>query len=137
MPTGVYPRPSVADRFWSKVQKADECWMWDAARTRWGYGYFYADGRLQHAHRVAFELVRGPIARDLEIDHLCRVKACVNPAHLEPVTGTENRRREMADRERVRACPRGHAYTPENTYTDPRGGRRCRMCMRALRRRKP
>lgn len=133
MPTGVYPRPSLSDRFWSKVQKTDTCWLWTAATTRWGYGYILADGRLQHAHRVAWELENGPIPAGLEIDHLCRVRPCIRPDHLEPVTPAENRRREMAARPRVTSCRHGHPYTPQNTHVNRAGSRICRTCARSRR----
>ena len=93
MKLGPPPRP-LADRFWEKVDKrgADECWPWQAGFGTGGYGLFgvgsRSDGttRMKSAHRVAYELSVGPIPEGLQIDHLFRNLACVNPAHMEPVT---------------------------------------------------
>jgi hypothetical protein len=86
-----------------------------------GYGKY--SGR--QAHRVVYETLAGPVPDGLELDHLCRQKACVNPQHLEPVTHRENMRRRFAD---YSVCK--HAYTPENTYVMPSGTRDCRACIR-------
>jgi hypothetical protein len=75
----------------------------------------------------------GPIPEGLTIDHLCRAIRCVNPAHLEPVTNAENIRRAALANARSH-CPHGHEYTPENSYFDPKGGRRCRECQRLAQR---
>lgn len=84
---------TAATRFWSKVDKrgADDCWLWTGALTT-GYGRFHvAVGvPLVLAHRFAYEALVGRIPRGLDLDHLCRVRACVNPAHLEPVTRRNN-----------------------------------------------
>ena len=74
------------ERFWAKVDKTDDCWLWTANRTNAGYGHFWLDRRMVLAHRFAYELLIGPIPDGLTLDHLCRVRACVNPAHLEAVT---------------------------------------------------
>lgn len=87
-------RPTPEDRFWAKVDKCrDGCWVWTAKGTPAGYGQFRVDGVDVYAHRFSYELHVGPIPDGLQIDHLCRVTSCVNPAHLEPVTGAENLRR--------------------------------------------
>lgn len=125
-------RPPVepSTRFWPKVRKTETCWLWTAAVDRRGYGRFQLQGRTVGAHRFAYELLVGPITAGLQIDHLCRVTSCVNPAHMEPVTADENRRRE-AEANRKSHCPRGHEFTPENTYVSPtNGGRNCRTCDR-------
>lgn len=86
-------RRSAEERFWEKVDTSAGplgCWPWTASGSRDGYGQFSADGRGVRAHRFAYELLVGPIPEGLQLDHLCRNPGCVNPAHLEPVTGWEN-----------------------------------------------
>lgn len=118
---------SPEERFWAKVNKTDSCWLWTASTNAKGYGLFVFYGRMTKAHRLAYELLVGPIPDGLHIDHLCRVKPCVNPAHLEPVTNYENHHRWMTQ---VKThCINGHEYTPENTILkNDRGWRRCRIC---------
>lgn len=72
------------------------CWIWQGATNKQGYGRLYADGRDNRAHRYWFEQLVGPIPQDHDLDHLCRVKPCANPDHLEPVTGPENTARHWA-----------------------------------------
>lgn len=110
------------------VEKTDTCWLWKGGRDRRGYGRF--GGRI--AHRVVYSALVGPIPEGLELDHLCLVIACVNPAHLEPVTPAENMRRRYATYTR---CVNGHAYTAANTYIRPSGHRDCRVCVRERARR--
>ena len=128
------------ERFWPKVDKNGEipahnpelgrCWIWKAARGggRTGqYGRFYDGQGAVPAHRWAWESVNGPIPEGLTIDHLCRVKLCVNPDHLEPVPSSENTRRATR---LITHCPYGHPYSKENTYIYPQGWRKCRECHR-------
>ena len=101
-----------------------------------GYGK-YAD---RGAHRVVYEFLVGPIQKGLQLDHLCRVRACVNPAHLEPVTAKENTRRSipyMKSMNRgITQCKRGHEFTTENTNILTEGWRQCRTCKKELDRQK-
>lgn len=118
-------------RFAAKVSYADSgCWEWTAALQSQGYGSFADQGAIHLAHRWSYERHVGPIPDGLQIDHLCRNRTCVNPAHLEPVTQAENRRRGLYG---VLAthCRRGHAMTADNTYAHPRGQRVCLTCRRA------
>lgn len=118
---------SIAERFWSKVEKTATCWLWRAARDRDGYGAFRIGHRTVRAHRWAYEQLVGPIPEGLEPDHLCRNHACVNPDHLEPVTHKENLRRGIRG-VLTTHCPHGHAYAGANLYVDPGGHRECRTC---------
>lgn len=88
------------DRFWAKVQKTpgDGCWTWIGGKTPAGYGCFWRGHSSRGAHRISYELLVGPIAKGLHLDHLCRNHGCVNPAHLEPVTNAENCRRGVRAR---------------------------------------
>lgn len=132
MPTGVYPRISLAVRFWSHVTKSAGCWEWQAAR-RFGYGVAWDGRRLVVAHRLAWQLERGPIPEGMTLDHLCRNRACVRPDHLEPVSLADNIRRGRPFRgpTALKAeCYRGHSFTAENTYLRPDGYRACRACHR-------
>lgn len=78
------------ERFWSKVDKTDECWLWTATITRDGYGQFWVSGKMVRAHRFSWELVNGPIPEGTQVDHRCHVRRCVNPAHLRLVTHKQN-----------------------------------------------
>ena len=106
------------------------CWLWTAATQGNGYGKFTVEGKQVYAHRHAFERWVGPIPTGLTIDHLCRVRNCVNPDHLEPVTHRENLLRgetiNAANAAKTH-CVRGHEFTPGNTYVY-RDGRYCRTC---------
>lgn len=117
------------------------CWEWLGARDSRGYGNVKVGRRVRKAHRVIYELLRGPVPPGCECDHLCRVPWCVNPEHVEVVSHAENVRRGAARwvpgaRQRAkRRCPRGHAYTKANTYVQPStGGRACRICARERKR---
>lgn len=127
--------------FWEKINKdgpehptLGKCWIWTGAKLSFGYGHLSWKGKFRVAHHVAYELLIGPVPPDLETDHLCRTPACVNPAHLEPVTHRVNVLRGVspfAKRARQTHCKRGHEFTPENTYIHKSlGVRVCRACHR-------
>ena len=132
MPKGVYPRLSANARFWGRVAKTDECWLWKGA-TREGYGLFSVSHDIQvPAQNFAYQQLIGPIPDGLLLDHLCRNRACVNPAHLQPVTNKENILRGTAPtalNAKKTHCPQGHEYSSENTYYEEKG-RQCRTCKR-------
>lgn len=126
---------TTKDRFDSKWSRGPgDCWTWHGSNNGVGYGEIRIGGRKVYAHRWSYEHHVGPIPDGLQIDHLCRNRACVNPDHLEPVTPAENVQRGEAagpkpDR-RATHCVNGHPYG-ENTYTRPDGrGRNCIQCVR-------
>lgn len=125
----------LEERFWERVDKnaPNGCWVWVAGKIPAGYGSL---GGVR-AHRFAYELLVGPIPAGLELDHLCRNRACVNPAHLEPVTHHENILRGQSPAAKNAGkthCVRGHEYSDENTYVQSDGSRRCRKCARITKR---
>lgn len=109
-------------------------WLWTAATVN-GYGRVSHNGRSSAlAHRVVYEIIKGPVPVGFQLDHLYRVPCCVNPDHMEPVTHAENVwRGSSGNRERDRThCPRGHPYSPENTRVTKQGWRNCRVCEREV-----
>lgn len=134
------PDPPLIERFWAKVDRTgDGCWLWLAHIGPAGYGAFNYGGRMGLAHRFAYEIMVAPIPDGLTIDHLCRVRACVNPAHLEAVTMGENVLRgtgPSAVHARQTHCAHGHEFTPQNTMrrSDKPNCRVCRVCYNAYHR---
>lgn len=147
----------VADRLWRRVDRAGPvpahrpdlgpCWTWTGSVSKDGYGRIYVPRPrypMVKVHRVAFELMVGPIPEGLYIDHLCHNgdplcpsagdcfhRRCVNPAHLEAVDRRENNLRGnsfCARHARQTHCYKGHEYTPENTIRSRETGRQCRTC---------
>ena len=123
------------ERFWAKVEKAEDCWLWTASIRANGYGAFSLAGTPVLAHRYSYELAKGPIPPGLVIDHLCMRPGCVRPDHLEAVTVAENTRRGYsgpvgASHHMSKThCPHGHPYDEANTYRlKRRNGRSCRAC---------
>jgi len=137
MPIGVYPRKSSEVRFWSRVQKTESCWIWRGAIGSHGYGNFAVsakreDPQFMLAHRYAYQLLRGPIPEEKQLDHVvCNTPSCVNPWHLEPKTQWENMRRgssPAAKNARKTNCVRGHFLDGKNMRINSRGDRVCRSC---------
>jgi hypothetical protein len=127
---GAMMRKSTEERFWERVEKTDTCWLWTGGLDKDGYGWTYPNGKTRRAHAVAYELVVGPVPDGLQLDHLCRVRHCVNPDHLEPVTRRENILRGVgptAINARRNTCPKGH---PIDGFKST-GARECKTCRRA------
>ena len=133
-------RPAI-ERFLDKCipEPNSGCWLWTGAICpQTGYGNFWKDKHPISAHEAAYELFNETVVPDgLELDHLCRVRSCVNPAHLDPVTHSENMRRGInpvgravlaARAAAITHCPQGHEYTVENTYMYRGIHRCCRAC---------
>lgn len=124
------------DYFMEKVAVApDGCWLWQGRQNRNGYGRLYVrgSGGDQMAHRYAYTAAVGLIPEGYQLDHLCRVRHCVNPEHLEPVTQRENLLRGetvTAQSAAAEACPAGHSYSGDNLYVNRKGHRYCRTCHR-------
>jgi hypothetical protein len=128
--------PRLPERFWKKCapEPNSGCWLWFGSTMRNGYGQIRVSDRIRPAHRFAYESLLEPVDARLSMDHLCRVRCCVNPRHLEPVPQRENiLRGEGPDQAGARMrskthCPRGHTYAGDNLYTRPDGRRECRTC---------
>lgn len=131
----------------------NECWPWPHADNGYGYGRirWHGDQAIWLAHRLSYALSVEPIGDGLQIDHVCHSadpdcvdwatcphRACVNPGHLEAVTGSVNQSRQKQHgpvRYSKSHCTNGHEFTPENSYFDPAGIRSCRTCRRDAKRR--
>lgn len=125
-------RNTLDDALWNRIVEEGECWLFQGSLDKDGYGLTTYDRRTQRAHRLAYKVTVGDIPARLVLDHLCRVRQCINPAHLEPVTSKENlmrgetHARRNADKTH---CKHGHEFTEENTLvTDTQ--RYCRQCAR-------
>jgi hypothetical protein len=119
---------SLPDRIEAKIDRSGDCHLWTGYVEKNGYGRAKFRGEMWLVHRLVYALEVGPIPPGMQIDHVrtrgCTSRACVNVAHLEAVTLTEN-----ALRARKTHCLRGHPYDEANTYVDPSTGyRRCRRC---------
>lgn len=126
-------RAKIAVRHETDVDGIDTpCWAWTAARNPAGYGMVWWDGRMVLAHRLVYELLVGPIPAGLTLDHLCRVRWCVNPSHLEAVTQRENVLRGTSPHVVAHVagrCVAGlHDIVDDNVYRYPDGRRECRAC---------
>ena len=135
----LYQKPTMIERFWAKINKygpiptirpeLGPCWIWLAGKNRDGYGQFrpFANAGEQGAHRFAYEWLIGPVSEGLQLDHLCRVRHCVNPAHLEPVTCAINTQRGSNGNKTH--CHKGHPFDKSNTRHRSDGRRSCRTCI--------
>lgn len=130
-----YGGSKVAQTIARKIRPDESgCWLWTGAVTSSGYGSVGVNGRSESAHRHLYALLVAPIPAGLEIDHLCRVRLCVNPDHLEPVTRAENLRRAREHHVPKRACKYGHSLT--GTAARAANGM-CRECDRQRKRTRP
>ncbi len=132
---------SWAERFWAKVSLGgpSECWPWTAGKCGSGYGSFHLDGRQHLAHRVAIRLAGLGVEQDEVVDHVCRNRACVNPAHLravDRVTNVHENSQAPAHLNSLKThCAHGHPYSGRNLVLR-KGARGCRVCMTEYQRRK-
>ena len=117
----------VLERLSELILRSDDCWLWQGKPNKDGYGQAQVDGNCWLAHRLIYTVEVGPIPDGLTLDHLCLVKMCVRPDHLEPVTQAVNNLRMMALRERPTHCKWGHSLDDAYDYGTQRC---CRTCTR-------
>ena len=130
---------SLKDRFWSRVEKAPDCWIWLGTRGHFGHGELVNNGKIERAHRLSWELHNGPIPDGLHVLHKCDNPPCVNPDHLYLGDNTANMRdRDARGRQFNKAkthCKHGHPLSGDNLYVRSNGHRTCRFCNRRTERR--
>lgn len=129
------PQRAALDRALAKSERHQSgCLLFTGSLDKDGYGMMGVKGiGTQRVHRLAYEVLVGPIPEGMEIDHLCRVRNCMEPAHLEAVTRRVNSLRSesfAAINARKTHCIHGHEFTPENTYYRTPTHRQCRQCGR-------
>lgn len=112
-----------------EVDQLYGCWLWHGHKDKTsGYGTHWVANRAYKAHRAVYEAEVGPIPEGLALDHLCRRRLCVNPAHLEPVKQSVNERRKLwRNRTKQKRCKLGHDLHRHGRLT-PAGGKVCRIC---------
>lgn len=121
----------IEEKFWSRVDFREECWLWTGSKNNIGYGMFQSTPGINVAHRWSWAYFGNCLPKGLELDHLCRNRACVRPDHLEPVSHRENVLRGVgpsANHAQKTECPRGHKY--DHVSYGKRTTRRCRTCDR-------
>jgi len=136
-----YQRRSIAQRLEEDVDRSGACWLWKRHVRRDGYAFMQiatTPGAVKaiFVHRASWEHYRGPIPEGMTVDHLCRVRHCLNPEHLQLVTPRVNTLRgssQPAINAKKTHCKRGHPLSGENLYVSRKGFRQCRMCVRRRR----
>lgn len=121
---------TLEDRIRNGVEVTESgCWEWRRSILAAGYGCIRVDGKTRTTHSVAYEVFKGRVPEGLEIDHLCRNRACCNPDHMEAVTHSVNVRRGNGPKIKraITHCPNGHEYTEDNLYRFS-GRRACKTC---------
>jgi hypothetical protein len=124
---------TIDERFWMQVERTESCWNWIGGQNGNGYGKFQVGGRKVYVHRWAYERFVGPIPDGLQVDHLCRNRACCNPEHLEPVTRLVNQLRGetiVAANLAKTHCVAGHELSGDNIEPRLMPWRICRECRR-------
>lgn len=129
------PKPqTTSERFWAKVDKQQDCWIWAGSKMKDGYGHLGVERKMVLAHRFSYELSCGPVPDGMHLHHVCENQSCVRPDHLRVVSPIEHKEltpRSIAYQASQKThCPQGHPYNEENTYIDKRGSRNCRVCHR-------
>jgi hypothetical protein len=127
------PRNSVERMLVVDVETGGDCWVWKGPVATNGYGKAAICKKPVLPHRAFYEHFKGPIAPGMQIDHLCKNKLCVNPAHLDQVTPRENTLRgdgPAARNAKKTHCLAGHELAGSNLYVTPDGRRQCRTCQR-------
>jgi hypothetical protein len=121
-------KASLRDKFFDRVCKKSKCWIWQGVVNHDGYGRFLVNGKYKMAHRFSYELKHGKILPypEFEVDHLCKVRNCVNPDHLEVVKHVVNIRR--GGNSKKTHCIHGHIFDEENTLYTKSGARQCKKC---------
>lgn len=132
---------SAEKRFFKRVEKTTDCWLWRGGVTQQGYGQFTVGYKYYPAHKFSYEVTNGPVGKGMVICHKCDNPLCVNPTHLFVGTQADNMRDMILKgrhRNQVKThCSRGHEYNTENTLTSVGGKRDCRICIKIRRAKRP
>lgn len=129
-------KPNTIDTFFEKTVKTPTCWIWKGSINAYGYGVFSLNKKMNMAHRFSWELVNGKIPKELQIDHVCKVRNCVNSKHMELVTLIENVMRGeslAAKNARKTHCKNCHPFNAVKSFDNARF---CTICENTRRREK-